>query len=75
MILDTFADRHNGFVFVTNAAGAKSDTQIANEARRQHELGRGLDRRDQARRGRLVGRIGSRSRRCVSSAAPTASGA
>src|SRR5436305_7667993 len=26
VILDTFADRRNGFVFVTNAAGAKSDT-------------------------------------------------
>ena len=33
VILDTFADRRNGFVFVTNAAGAKSDTQIANEGR------------------------------------------
>jgi hypothetical protein len=40
VILDTFADRRNGFVFVTNAAGAKSDTQI--------ELGRGVDRGDQA---------------------------
>lgn len=33
VILDTFADRRNGFVFVTNAAGAKSDAQIANEGR------------------------------------------
>jgi hypothetical protein len=33
VILDTFADRRNGFVFVTNAAGARSDTQIANEGR------------------------------------------
>ena len=33
MILDTFADRRNGFVFVTNAVGAKSDAQIANEGR------------------------------------------
>jgi len=33
VILDTFADRRNGFVFVTNAVGAKSDTQIANEGR------------------------------------------
>ena len=33
VILDTFADRRNGFVFVTNAAGAKADTQIANEGR------------------------------------------
>ena len=33
VILDTFADRRNGFVFATNAVGAKSDTQIANEGR------------------------------------------
>jgi hypothetical protein len=33
IILDTFADRRNGFVFVTNAVGAKSDAQIANEGR------------------------------------------
>jgi Domain of unknown function (DUF5916)/Carbohydrate family 9 binding domain-like len=33
VIFDTFADRRNGFVFVVNAAGAKSDTQIANEGR------------------------------------------
>ena len=33
MILDTFADRRNGFVFVVNSVGAKSDTQIANEGR------------------------------------------
>jgi hypothetical protein len=33
VLLDTFADRRNGFVFVTNARGAKSDTQIANEGR------------------------------------------
>jgi hypothetical protein len=33
VILDTFADRRNGFVFATNPRGAKSDTQIANEGR------------------------------------------
>ena len=33
VILDTFADRRNGFVFVVNPVGAKSDTQIANEGR------------------------------------------
>lgn len=33
VLLDTFADRRNGFVFATNAAGAKSDTQVANEGR------------------------------------------
>jgi len=33
VILDTFADRRNGFVFVVNPAGAKSDAQIANEGR------------------------------------------
>jgi len=33
LILDTFADRRNGFVFVINPVGAKSDAQIANEGR------------------------------------------
>jgi hypothetical protein len=33
VILDTFGDRRNGFVFATNAVGAKSDSQIANEGR------------------------------------------
>ena len=33
VLLDTFADRRNGFVFVTNPEGAKADTQIANEGR------------------------------------------
>ncbi len=33
VILDTFADRRNGFVFVVNPVGAKSDTQISNEGR------------------------------------------
>jgi len=33
VLLDTFADRRNGFVFAINALGAKSDTQMANEGR------------------------------------------
>ncbi|OFW42710.1 MAG: hypothetical protein A3J29_10505 [Acidobacteria bacterium RIFCSPLOWO2_12_FULL_67_14b] len=33
VLLDTFGDRRNGFVFSTNAASAKADTQIANEGR------------------------------------------
>ncbi len=33
ILLDTFADRRNGFVFTTNPEGAKADTQIANEGR------------------------------------------
>jgi small-conductance mechanosensitive channel/CRP-like cAMP-binding protein len=33
VILDTFADRRNGFVFVVNPVGGKADTQIANEGR------------------------------------------
>lgn len=33
VLLDTFADRRNGFVFSTNSAGAKADTQMANEGR------------------------------------------
>jgi hypothetical protein len=33
VLLDTFADRRNGFVFSTNPVGGKADTQIANEGR------------------------------------------
>ena len=33
VLLDTFADRRNGFIFGTNARGARADTQIANEGR------------------------------------------
>ena len=33
VILDTFHDRRNGYVFVTNPAGARADRQIANEGR------------------------------------------
>jgi hypothetical protein len=33
IILDTFLDRRNGYVFLTNAQGAKSDQQSANEGR------------------------------------------
>ncbi|MGD9903095.1 MAG: DUF5916 domain-containing protein [Vicinamibacterales bacterium] len=33
VLLDTFEDRRNGFVFATNAAGARADTQVANEGR------------------------------------------
>ncbi len=33
VLLDTFADRRNGFIFSTNAGGARADSQIANEGR------------------------------------------
>jgi hypothetical protein len=33
VLLDTFADRRNGFIFGTNAQGARFDSQIANEGR------------------------------------------
>ena len=33
VILDTFHDRANGYVFIANAAGARSDRQVANEGR------------------------------------------
>ena len=33
VIFDTFHDRRNGYVFVTNPAGARADRQIANEGR------------------------------------------
>jgi len=33
VIIDTFADRRNGFVFMTNREGARADQQVANEGR------------------------------------------
>ncbi|MEO7856429.1 MAG: carbohydrate binding family 9 domain-containing protein, partial [Gemmatimonadaceae bacterium] len=33
VILDTFHDRRNGYVFITNVAGARADRQVANEGR------------------------------------------
>jgi len=33
LILDTFSDRRNGYVFVTNAGGGRGDQQSANEGR------------------------------------------
>jgi Domain of unknown function (DUF5916)/Carbohydrate family 9 binding domain-like len=33
LIIDTFADRRNGYVFMTNPEGARSDWQISNEGR------------------------------------------
>ncbi|MEO7368911.1 MAG: DUF5916 domain-containing protein [Gemmatimonadaceae bacterium] len=33
VILDTFHDRTNGYVFITNVDGAKADRQVANEGR------------------------------------------
>ncbi len=33
VIIDTFADRRNGFVFMTNRKGARADQQVANEGR------------------------------------------
>lgn len=33
IIIDTFADRRNGYMFVTNPEGAKSDQQVASEGR------------------------------------------
>jgi len=33
IILDTFADRRNGYVFLTNPGGARADQQSANEGR------------------------------------------
>ncbi len=33
VLLDTFRDRANGYVFITNAAGARADRQVANEGR------------------------------------------
>lgn len=33
ILLDTFGDRRNGYVFITNPEGARSDRQVANEGR------------------------------------------
>ncbi|MFN8059786.1 MAG: DUF5916 domain-containing protein [Vicinamibacterales bacterium] len=33
IIIDTFGDRRNGFVFMTNPEGARADQQVANEGR------------------------------------------
>lgn len=33
VIIDTFTDRRNGFVFITNRQGARADQQVANEGR------------------------------------------
>jgi hypothetical protein len=33
VVIDTFADRQNGFIFMTNRAGARSDRQMTNEGR------------------------------------------
>ena len=33
VILDTFHDHRNGYVFITNLAGARADQQVANEGR------------------------------------------
>lgn len=33
VILDTYLDHHNGYLFITNAAGAKTDRQVAGEGR------------------------------------------
>lgn len=33
IVIDTFADRRNGYMFMTNPVGAKSDQQVANEGR------------------------------------------
>lgn len=33
LILDTFADRRNGYIFMTNPEGGRADWQIANEGR------------------------------------------
>lgn len=33
VLLDTFDDRRNGYIFITNVEGAKADRQVANEGR------------------------------------------
>ena len=58
VLLDTFADRRNGFIFSTNAEGARADTQIANEGRDVNpELGRRVVGGRQGRARGLDGRV------------------
>ena len=71
VILDTFADRRNGFVFVVNRGRRQvRHPDRERRARREHELGRGVDCRDQdATPNRLdPPKFGFRSRPCASSA-------
>ena len=54
VLLDTFADRRNGFVFSTNSAGREGRHASRQRGpRRQHQLGRGVVGRSAQDRGRL----------------------
>ena len=50
VILDTYHDRQNGFVFGTNPAGIEYDGQVSNEG----EGGRGRPRAESGRHGRRI---------------------
>ena len=56
LLLDTFGDRRNGYVFSTNVEGARHDRQVALEGRSQPELGRGVGGADASLRRRMDGR-------------------
>ena len=70
MILDTFGDRRNGYVFITNREGARADQQVANEGR---EINTSWDAVWTSARGRAPTagprRWRSRSGRCASTVA------
>ena len=58
VILDTFHDSRNGYMFVTTPLGAKLEQQIFDEG---EGGGRGTHREHQSQLGRRVGRGGARS--------------
>jgi len=76
LLLDTFADRRNGFVFAINPAGAKSDTQMPTRDATSTRAGTPCGRwRRRWTPGAGPRRSGFRSRRCGSSAGKAVSGA
>ena len=46
VVLDTFHDERNGYMFETSPAGAKFDAQFINEGREFNELGRRVARKE-----------------------------
>ena len=55
IILDTFLDQQNGFVFGTNPAGIEYDGQVANEGQGSGRFGRSTGRSGQGRQQRGAG--------------------
>ena len=58
MLLDTFHDRRNGYLFYTNPLGALADQAVTDEGNPERRLEPGVGRADRPVRGRLDGRDG-----------------